>query len=256
VLRYQEDFVGARFALTDRAGGISSEPYAELNLARHVGDDAGAVEENRRRLSGRVERPLDRMIFMNQVHGGDVAVVDGPWPASPPEVDALVTRSTAVTLAVLVADCVPVLLADPRAGVVGVAHAGRAGLVANVVGAAVDTMRDLGAHEIVARVGPSVCGRCYEVPEQMRAAVTTVERAAWSTTPAGTPALDVASLRSCSAEGSSSAGSPVAPSRTPRSTPTAGTGRQGALPAWPGSQRDDRNHEQEGRDRRRPRGCR
>jgi polyphenol oxidase len=192
VLRYQEDFVGARFALTDRAGGISSEPYAELNLARHVGDDAGAVEENRRRLSGRVERPLDRMIFMNQVHGGDVAVVDGPWPASPPEVDALVTRSTAVTLAVLVADCVPVLLADPRAGVVGVAHAGRAGLVANVVGAAVDTMRDLGAHEIVARVGPSVCGRCYEVPEQMRAAVTTVERAAWSTTPAGTPALDVA----------------------------------------------------------------
>jgi len=195
VLRYQEDLVGARFALTDRNGGVSTGPYAQLNLARHVGDDARSVGENRRLVAEELELPLDRMIFMNQVHGSSVAVVDGPrpgwWPTGPPEVDALVTRTTGVVLVVLVADCVPVLLADPRAGVVGVAHAGRRGLLGNVVGAVVDQMRDLGAHDIVARVGPSVCGRCYEVPAQLRAAVTAVEPAAWSTARAGTPALDV-----------------------------------------------------------------
>jgi purine-nucleoside/S-methyl-5'-thioadenosine phosphorylase / adenosine deaminase len=192
VLRYEEDLGAARFALTDRVGGVSAEPFAELNLAIHVGDDPGAVEENRRRVAGRLGLPVERVVFMNQVHGGDVAVVEGPWPAGPAAVDALVTRSRGTALAVLVADCVPVLLADPRAAVVGVVHAGRMGLLANVVGSAVAAMRDLGARDIIARVGPSVCSRCYEVPEQLRASVTKAEPASWSTTRKGTPAVDVA----------------------------------------------------------------
>lgn len=192
MFRYGEDLGGARFALTDRVGGVSVAPYAELNLARHVGDDHAAVEENRRRVAAQLGLRADRMAFMNQVHGGDVAIADGPWPAGPFDVDALVTRTGDVAVAVLVADCVPVLLADPRARVVGVAHAGRKGLLAGVVGAVVDAMRDLGAREILARVGPSVCGRCYEVPDQMRAMVAAVEPAAWTTTRTGTPALDVA----------------------------------------------------------------
>jgi polyphenol oxidase len=192
VLRYKEDLGGVRFALTDRLGGVSTEPYAQLNLAQHVGDDAGSVDENRRRVAEQVKLPVNRVVFMNQVHSGDVAVVDGPWPGHPASVDALVTRSTGIALAVLVADCVPVLLADSRARIVAVAHAGRRGLVANIVESTVATMRDFGAREIHARVGPSVCGRCYEVPETLRATVTATEPAAWSTTRTGGPALDVA----------------------------------------------------------------
>jgi len=192
VLRFEEDLGGARFALTDRVGGASAEPYAALNLAFHVGDDPRAVEENRRLAAARIGLPADRIVFMNQVHGGEVAVVDGVSPPWPLAVDGLVTRTAGVALAVLVADCVPVLLADPHAGVVGVAHAGRRGLTAGVVPAVVDAMRQVGARTIHARVGPAVCGRCYEVPEQMRAAVSSTEPAAWSRSKTGSAALDVA----------------------------------------------------------------
>jgi YfiH family protein len=191
VLRFEEDLGGARFALTDRVGGASAEPYAELNLAFHVGDDPRAVEENRKLAAARIGLPADRIVFMNQVHGGEVAVVDGVSPPGP-AVDGLVTRTAGVALAVLVADCVPVLLADPHAGVVGVAHAGRRGLTAGVVPAVVGAMRQVGARTILARVGPAVCGRCYEVPEQMRAAVSSTQPAAWSRSKTGSAALDVA----------------------------------------------------------------
>lgn len=192
MLRYEENLGPVRFALTDRVGGVSTEPYAQLNLARHVGDEPGAVEENRRRLAAEVGLPASHVVFMNQVHGGEVAVVDGPWPDTAPDVDALVTRNPELALAVLVADCVPVLLADPGAEVVAVAHAGRKGLLANIVGATVGAMYDLGAREILARVGPSVCGRCYEVPTGLQAVVTAAEPSARSMTRAGRPALDVA----------------------------------------------------------------
>jgi YfiH family protein len=135
-----------------------------------------------------------RVVWMNQVHGNDVAVVDGPWGARPaPEVDAIVTTAPGLALAVLTADCVPVLLADPVAGVVAAAHAGRPGMVAGVVPAALRAMAELGADpaRIVARTGPAVCGRCYEVPEPMRAEVAALEPAAHTETSWGTPALDV-----------------------------------------------------------------
>ncbi len=128
---------------------------------------------------------------MRQVHGADVAVVDERAEAEPPEADALVTRAPGVVLVVRVADCVPVLLADVERGVVGAAHAGRPGLVAGVVPATVAAMRDLGAAEITAWVGPHVCGACYEVPEQMRADVAAVVPEAYAETSWGTPAVDV-----------------------------------------------------------------
>ncbi|WMX47516.1 peptidoglycan editing factor PgeF [Streptomyces roseicoloratus] len=189
---------GAHFAFTDRWGGVSAVPYEELNLGGAVGDDPAAVRTNRTRAAGELGLDPARVVWMNQVHGADVAVVDGPWNRGSadavPAVDAIVTATRGLALAVLTADCVPVLLADPVAGVAAAAHAGRPGMVAGVVPAAVKAMTGLGADpaRITARTGPAVCGRCYEVPEAMRAEVAAVEPAAYAETSWGTPAVDVA----------------------------------------------------------------
>jgi YfiH family protein len=185
---------GAHFAFTDRWGGVSAVPYEELNLGGAVGDDPDAVRTNRELAAKALGLDPAQVVWMNQVHGPDVAVVDGPWVSSGiPSVDAIVTVRRGLALAVLTADCTPVLLADPVAGVVAAAHAGRPGMVAGVVPAAVRAMAELGAEpdRIVARTGPAVCGRCYEVPEQMRADVAAVEPAAYAETSWGTPAVDV-----------------------------------------------------------------
>ncbi|MFI1756264.1 peptidoglycan editing factor PgeF [Streptomyces sp. NPDC020571] len=191
----QRDTVnGAHFGFTDRWGGVSAVPYEELNLGGAVGDDPAAVTANRELAAKSLDVDPARVVWMNQVHGADVAVVDAPWGDRPvPRVDAVVTAERGLALAVLTADCVPVLLADPVAGVAAAAHAGRPGLVAAVVPAAVRAMTGLGADpaRIVARTGPAVCGRCYEVPEEMRAEVAAVEPAAYADTSWGTPALDV-----------------------------------------------------------------
>ncbi|MFD7391046.1 peptidoglycan editing factor PgeF [Streptomyces sp. NPDC059852] len=192
----QRDTVsGAHFAFTDRWGGVSAAPYEELNLGGAVGDDPEAVRGNREIAAKSLGLGPADVVWMNQVHGTDVAVVDGPWGDAPvPEVDAIVTARRGLALAVLTADCVPVLLADPVAGIAAAAHAGRPGMVAGVVPAAVRAMTSLGADpaRIVARTGPTVCGRCYEVPEAMRAEVAAVEPAAHAETSWGTPAVDVA----------------------------------------------------------------
>ncbi|WP_420717361.1 peptidoglycan editing factor PgeF [Streptomyces sp. WM6378] len=185
---------GAHFAFTDRWGGVSAVPYEELNLGGAVGDDPASVRTNRELAAGSLGLDPARVVWMNQVHGREVAVVDGPFgPGDATAVDAVVTGRRDTALAVLTADCTPVLLADPVAGVAGAAHAGRPGMVAGVVPAAVEAMVSLGADpaRIVARTGPAVCGRCYEVPERMRAEVAEAEPAAWSETSWGTPAVDV-----------------------------------------------------------------
>jgi YfiH family protein len=185
---------GAHFAFTDRWGGVSAAPYEELNLGGAVGDDAEAVRTNRELAAKSLGLDPALVVWMNQVHGKDVAAVDGPWGERPaPDVDAVVTARRGLALAVLTADCTPVLLADPVAGVAAAAHAGRPGMVAGVVPAAVRAMVELGAEpsRIVARTGPAVCGRCYEVPEAMRAEVAAVEPAAYAETSWGTPAVDV-----------------------------------------------------------------
>jgi YfiH family protein len=176
-------------AFTDRRDGVSGVPYDGLNLAREGGDDPEAIAENWRLLL-RDFAPEATLADMHQVHGTDVQVVDGP-PAPDPTCDGLVTRTPGVVLAVRVADCVPVLLADERAGVVGAAHAGRLGVAAGVVPATVRRMQDLGATDVRAWVGPHVCGGCYEVPAGMQEQVAAAVPEARSTTTWGTPALDL-----------------------------------------------------------------
>ncbi|WTN10800.1 peptidoglycan editing factor PgeF [Streptomyces canus] len=189
-----ESVSGAHFAFTDRWGGVSAAPYEELNLGGAVGDDPEAVGTNRELAAKSLGIDPDRVVWMNQVHGADAVVVSEPWGERPvPQVDAIVTAERGLALAVLTADCTPVLLADPVAGIAAAAHAGRPGMVAGVVPAALRAMTELGADpaRIVARTGPAVCGKCYEVPEEMRADVAAVEPAAHAETSWGTPSVDV-----------------------------------------------------------------
>ncbi|RCG22086.1 peptidoglycan editing factor PgeF [Streptomyces diacarni] len=190
----QENVSGAHFASTDRWGGVSAAPYEELNLGGAVGDDPGAVRTNRERAARALGLSPDEVVWMRQVHGRDVAVVEAPFGGHAPEVDGVVTARRGLALAVLTADCTPVLLADPVAGVVGAAHAGRPGVLSGVTGATVDAMVGLGAepHRIVARTGPAVCGGCYEVPAWMREEVAAAVPEAYATTRWGTPAVDMA----------------------------------------------------------------
>ncbi|WP_435133138.1 peptidoglycan editing factor PgeF [Actinacidiphila sp. bgisy144] len=185
---------GAHFAFTDRWGGVSAVPYDSLNLGGAVGDEPAAVLANRDRAARALGRDPARVVWMHQVHGRDVVAVDRPWGDRPaPAADAVVTTRADLTLAVLTADCVPVLLADPDAGVVAAAHAGRPGLLAGVVPAAVDAMVEHGARRerISALLGPSVCGKCYEVPAALRSEVAAAVPESYAETSWGTPALDV-----------------------------------------------------------------
>jgi polyphenol oxidase len=177
---------------TDRSAGRLAGPYAGLNLGGHVGDDPGEVEANRAVVAAALGVARDHLLLMDQVHGREVVEVAGPWVGVPPQADAVVTRTAGLALGVLVADCVPLLLHDAAAGVVGAVHAGRPGLTAGIVSRAVTAMRDLGADTITATVGPSVCGRCYEVPADMAAEAARVSAAAAARSWTGTCAIDVA----------------------------------------------------------------
>lgn len=177
---------------TDREGGVTTGEHASLDLTSgRPGADA-ALAENRRRLAEALA--VSEFAFMRQVHGDTTVPVDapcGPDSAPAPVCDAIVTRRPGLALVVRAADCVPVLLADPTAGVVGAAHAGRPGVVAGIVASVVTAMRELGSHDITAWLGPHVCGACYEVPPDMRRAVSAVEPSAYGWTTWGTPSVDI-----------------------------------------------------------------
>jgi len=186
--------VGALF--TSRYGGQSRDPYGELNLSLLVGEDPEVVRANRAEVLGAVVAiapgPV-RLAAMRQVHGAEVAYAVKQGGGAEPVADAIFADSPDVALVVLAADCVPVLLADPVARLVGAAHAGRPGLAAGVVPALVAAMTKAGADpaRMQAVVGPSVCGACYEVPAQMRDEVAAVVPASWCVTRKGTPGLDL-----------------------------------------------------------------
>lgn len=179
-------------AFTDRLGGVSAVPFDSLNLALVTEDDPAAVARNWRLLLDDFAPGVGVLADMRQVHGAEVATV-GPRHGThrPPECDGIVTTEPDVVLAVRVADCVPVLLADPVAGVIGAAHAGRLGVQKGIATATLARMRDLGAQAVTAWIGPHVCGSCYEVPEDMRAEVSAAEPSAAAVTRGGTPALDL-----------------------------------------------------------------
>jgi YfiH family protein len=182
-----------RRVVTTRAGGRSTGRFATFNLSAGVGDAPATVRANRRRLSSELGVPV---VFLEQVHGTRVATVDAvPGPDAPdlPATDAAVTALPGVGLAVLAADCVPLLLADPEAGVVGAVHAGRVGAAAGVLPATVTAMEALGARAGALEVllGPAICGACYEVPAHMRAQVDARLPGSASRTRRGTAGLDL-----------------------------------------------------------------
>lgn len=191
-------------AFSDRSGGVSAGAFGPLNLGRTDVDDLVAVGENFERV--RRVLGIGPIITLAQVHGPDVVVVDetvlagwserqhlGSEATGTPlrRADALVTDRTGVALCIRVADCLPVLFADVAAGVVGAAHAGRVGLAAGVLPNTVAAMRDLGATDIRAWLGPHICGACYEVPAAMRDEIGVQLPGAYAETSWGTPALDL-----------------------------------------------------------------
>lgn len=176
---------------TTRAGGVSRPPYDTFNLGDHVGDDPAAVAANRKRLADNIG--ADAVVWMNQVHSANVVVVDGDPGATVADTDALVTTAPRLALAVLSADCVPLLLADPRAGVIGAAHAGRVGAQLGIAARTVAQMVELGASvaDISVLLGPAVSGRNYEVPAVMADEVEAALPGSRITTAKGTPGLDI-----------------------------------------------------------------
>ncbi len=171
-------------------GGRVEVAFTDATLDLHA--EHAALPAALASLSAAVGVPL---ALMHQVHGAVVHQVDSepgvPGAAELPTADAQVTSLRGVGLVVRVADCVPVVLADPAVHVLGVAHAGRRGVEIDVVGAAAARMRDLGATDIRAWIGPHVCGRCYEVPAAMRDEVAAAVPATYAETSWGTPALDL-----------------------------------------------------------------
>jgi YfiH family protein len=186
---------GAVFAT--RVGGVSAAPYDGLNLGMHVEDEWRRVHANRELLAAATGVAAGDLVFAQQVHGAGVATVDRSSSrgrdGGVAGVDALVTATPGLALVVLAADCLPVLLAEPQAGVVAAAHAGRQGLVAGVLQAAVEQMAALGAdpQRVRASIGPAACGRCYEVPEALADEVERAVPGSRATTRQGTPSVDL-----------------------------------------------------------------
>jgi YfiH family protein len=179
---------GVSVAFTDAGAG---------NLALHVEDNPEQVMARRVSLARTAGLGGRQFQYMDQVHGNTVEFIaaHGPGPTADAMVSAATESSSAAQpLAVMVADCVPVVLVGVDASdrpVIAAAHAGRPGVASAVVPATVAEMRRRGALDIQAWLGPSICGSCYEVPEQLRAEVADLVPATWSTSTWGTPALDL-----------------------------------------------------------------
>lgn len=182
-----------RWAFADRTQGVSLPPYDSGNLADHVGDDITHVLANRAALAAVVGVDGGHVVSMAPVHGNDVAQVVAAAAEPVPEVDALVTTVPGIALLVLAADCVPVMLGDGAAGVVGVVHAGWRGVLSDVLGSTLTVMTELGATpgRMRAVVGPAICGACYEVPRERFDAVTAVAPTAAAVARGGRPGLDL-----------------------------------------------------------------
>lgn len=172
------------YRFTKRTGGESLGAFASLNLGTHVGDELEFVLKNRAILRSEVG-PVQ---FMNQVHGDRIALIEEVTDEIP-TADALVTGIPGIALAVMVADCIPLLLSSPES--VAAVHVGRKGLVNGVTRKTISLMRDMGASKISAIIGPAICGICYEVSDDVFQDVVAVHPLAESRTPHGTPALDL-----------------------------------------------------------------
>jgi YfiH family protein len=148
------------FLFTNRLGGVSKAPFDSANLGDHVGDDSLDVLSNRALLEAQIGLPI---FFMNQVHGDTVVLIESS--SALPTCDAIITSETNLALAVMVADCIPLLLKSDVA--VAAVHVGRRGLMNRIASKTLEAMNDLGAEQIQAYIGPSICGSCYEVSAEI-----------------------------------------------------------------------------------------
>jgi YfiH family protein len=175
------------FRFTDSTGGKSAGAFHSRNLALHVGDDPDTVALNRLELSNEIDRPIQ---FMDQIHGNNIEIISEVNQSSP-TADAIITTNPAIALAVMVADCIPLLLSNEKS--VAAVHVGRKGLVNEVTEKTIAAMSSIDSSPITAIIGPSICGRCYEVSEDVFTEVTTAFPHSRSKTPSGGFALNLAS---------------------------------------------------------------
>ena len=158
---------GTPHGFLGRRGGVSTGHCAGLNVGFGSNDDRAAIMENRR-LAVEAVAPGARLVTVYQVHSADAVLAEAPWPEDGrPHADAMVTDRPGLALAILTADCTPVLLADREAGVIGGAHAGWKGAFAGVIESVTAAMEKLGARRerIAAAIGPVIARRSYEVDE-------------------------------------------------------------------------------------------
>ena len=169
---------------SDRQGGFSTGDFHSLNLGDHVGDSPELVAKNRKLLSDQ----FGHTQYMNQVHGSRVAVIEEVTDEIP-TADALITGIAGITLAVMVADCIPLLLTSKHA--VAAVHVGRKGLVNRVTEKTIDIMREISHQAISATIGPAICGNCYEVSQEIYDEVVQSNPSTAGRTQLDTPALDL-----------------------------------------------------------------
>ena len=172
---------GVRHAFFTRQGGVSEGVYASLNCGFGSNDDPGRVAENRARVTARLGLAAETLVTAYQVHSAEVVSVAESWPpARAPKADGMVTRTRGLALGILTADCVPVLLVDAAAGVIGAAHAGWRGTVGGIIEATARAMETLGARlaATIAVIGPCIQQASYEVGDDLRAAVLGADRTA------------------------------------------------------------------------------
>lgn len=161
---------GVQHGFFTRQGGVSDGIFGSLNTGYGSSDDAACVAENRRRIATRLGVENDRLLTIHQWHSADAVVADQPWNVrKPPEGDAVVTGTPGIAAAINTADCTPVLFASGDGKVVGAAHAGWKGAFGGVLDSAVARMKELGARDIHAVIGPTISQPNYEVGPEFHA---------------------------------------------------------------------------------------
>jgi len=161
---------GIKHGFFTREGGVSDGIYGSLNAGYGSGDDTEKVAENRARIAGKLGVYSEKLLTVHQWHSADAVVADEPWDVrKPPEADAIVSDKPGIAVAVLTADCTPVLFSSIDGKVVGAAHAGWKGAFAGVLAATVAQMKQLGASDIHAAIGPTISQANYEVGPEYQA---------------------------------------------------------------------------------------
>jgi len=160
--------VKIKYNFTDRHGGVSTPPYDSLNLALHAGDDQASVIKNRTILQSILN--LQNIVWMEQVHGNNVQTIFSAQSEPIPACDAIITDQPNIALAVMVADCIPILMFDPKQNIIAAVHAGRNGTFLQIAPKTVEVMqKEFGcvSADIQVIMGPSIHSCCYEIGDEL-----------------------------------------------------------------------------------------